>query len=354
MLYNPNVVNELIKSWEAGFEARLFDNRVTLDFSLYKSNATNQLLDIPMDRLSGRRARKLNAGNIENKGFELMLGLQPVRNDNFTWDIMANISKNINNIIDIAESEDVTQYQIGGFDAVSVMAINGQRYGAIYGNTFARVTDDKSPYFGRIIVDANGIPTQDAEKVLLGSQQPDALVGLTNTFTYKNLSFSFLIDARFGGVIFSGTNHGLKSSGRAEATVVNGERADIIYNGVVSNGSGGYTENTTAVSPQLFWEGVTTVSGTNLGIAEDNIFDATNIRIRNVQLNYNLPKGWINGIGAQHAKVGFSANNVLMLKSHLNGVDPESVFATGTNAVGFEMYSPPTTRTYFFNFSISF
>ncbi|MGV4556568.1 hypothetical protein [Ornithobacterium rhinotracheale] len=91
-----------------------------------------------------------------------------------------------------------------------------------------------------------------------------------------------------------------------------------------------------------------------MGITEDNLYDATNIRIRNIQIGYKLPSKLTDAIGIQSGKIGFSVNNVLMLKSHLNGIDPESVYATGTNATGFEYFSPPTSRSYFINFSLSF
>lgn len=352
VLYNSDVRNELIKSWELGIDAKFFNNRLGIDFSVYKSNATNQLLNIPLNSMSGRTAKKINAGNIENKGFELMLTGRPISTENFSWDMTVNLSKNINTVLELAEG--VEQYGLGGFDNLSILAVAGERYGMIYGTKYTRVEDTTSPYYGRIVVDANGIPeASSSDKYYLGNQQPDALLGVTNTFNYKNLSLSFLIDARFGGKIFSGTNHGLKNSGRSTATVVNGERADFVYNGVVSDGAGGYVENTKAVSPQDFWTGVSTKSG-NLGVTEENLYDATNIRLRNVQLNYRLPQDWVKHLGGQNAKVGFSVNNVWMIKSNLNGVDPEAVFATGTNAIGYENFSPPTMRSYYFNITVNF
>ncbi|MDO4229374.1 MAG: SusC/RagA family TonB-linked outer membrane protein [Capnocytophaga sp.] len=355
VLYNSNVRNELIKSWEIGLDAKFFNNRLGIDLSFYKSNATNQLLNIPLNSMSGYSAMKVNAGDIENKGFELMLTGQPIRSENFTWDITVNASKNINTINSLVDgAEPVTQYALGTFDNIQIMAITGERYGVIYGTKYARVEDTASPHYGRIIVNANGLPTTDGQKHILGNQQPDFLLGFTNTFTYKNLSLSILVDGRFGGKIFSGTNYGLKASGRSAATVVNGERADIVYNGVVSDGAGGYVENTKAISPQDFWSSQSGGTYGNLGVTEDNLFDATNIRIRNLQLNYRLPNDWVKGFGAQSAKVGMSINNVVMLKSYLNGVDPESVYATGTNAVGFENFSSPTMRSYYFNVTVSF
>jgi len=351
-LYNPDLKSELIKSKEIGFEGRFFNNRLALDFAWYQSNATNQLISLPLDPLSGYNSKKVNAGDVQNKGFELALRGKIIHNpEGFNWEASLNYSKNENTIESL--SEDVTQYQLGGFDNLAVLAVEGGGYGEIWGTKYVRVEDQASPYFGQIVVEGDGLFARDSNKFKLGDQQPDAMLGITNTFTYKNVSLGFLIDARIGGEIFSGSNHALQRSGSAAVTVVNGERNDIIVDGVVSDGNGGYTPNTVAVSPQQYWEALTLRTG-NLGINEANVYDATNVRLRNVNVNYTLPSEWLGNSGLQSAKIGLSANNVWMIKNNLNGIDPESVFATSTNATGFEYLSSPTTSSVFLNVSLSF
>ena len=353
-LFNQDLVSELIKSKEIGLEARFFNNRLGLDFALYQSNATNQLIDLPLDPLSGYNYKKVNAGDVQNKGFELSVNAKIIHNpEGLNWESSINYSANKNTIEKLAE--DVTQFALGGFDNLAVLAVEGGSYGEIWGTKYARVEDQASADFGKIILDANGLPefAEGGKKFKLGNQQPKAMIGFSNNFTYKNLSLGFLIDARLGGEIFSGTNHVLQQSGKAAVTVVSGERNDIIANGVISDGSGGYTANDVGVSPQRYWEALTLRSG-NLGINEANVYDATNIRLRNINVNYTIPSEWLGNSGVQGAKIGLSANNVWMLESHLNGVDPESVYVTRTNATGFEYLSPPTTSTVFLNVSLSF
>ncbi|MBO3098759.1 SusC/RagA family TonB-linked outer membrane protein [Gelidibacter pelagius] len=353
-LFNPDLRSELIKSQEVGFEARFFNNRLGLDFAWYKSNATNQLIGLPLDPLSGYNEKMVNAGDVQNKGVELSLNGRILDDpEGFSWDASINYSTNKNTIESLAD--DVTQFRLGGYDNLSVLAIEGGGYGEIWGTKFDRVTDQTSPYYGQIILDGTGLPVaaNNGERFKLGEQQPKAMIGFSNNFTYKNLSLGFLIDARIGGEIFSGSNHAMQLSGNAAVTVVNGERADIVVDGVVSDGSGGYTVNSQGVSPQRYWEAITTRSG-NLGINEANIYDATNVRLRNINLNYSIPSEWLGGSGIQNLKLGLSANNVWMLKNNLNGIDPESVFATSTNATGFEYLSPPTTSSVFLNVSLSF
>lgn len=350
-LYDPTVQNELVRSYELGAELRFFNNRFGLDVAWYKSNSLNQLIGIPMDPLSGYRRRWINAGDIGNKGIEVQLNAGVLTNRNSVqWNIAANFARNKSKIHRL--TDDVLQYPLGGFDAVSVLAVVGSEYGDIYGTQFARVTDESSQYYGQLLLSGDGLPQKvQGPSVKLGNQQPEGLLGVTNTVAYKGLSMSFLVDARFGGKIFSSTNLLMQENGTAAVTVVNGDRQDFVVDGVVQSGDS-YEKNTKAVSPQLYWQ--TGIAIDNLGITEANLYDATNIRLRNIQLNYDLPAKWLSKSPLQRARVGVSCNNVWMIKSHVPGIDPESVFATGTNAVGFENSSAPTTRSFLFNLTLGF
>lgn len=352
ILYDDRVVNELIKSYEAGAEMRFFKSRIGFDVSFYKSNATNQLINLPLDPLSGYSYKKINAGNVQNKGVELMVDANVLSNpQSLNWNLALNYSHNNNTLKYL--SEDVTQYKLGGYDDISILAVAGQKYGEIYGSKFLRVNSPGSAMDGQVLLDANGLPQRGEQNVRLGNQQADALVGITNTFGYKSFNLSFLIDGRFGGKIFSSTLAGMQESGTASNTVVNGSRDNMVASGAVLNpATNTYEANTKAVSPQQYWTAVAGVG--NLGITEANLYDATNIRLRNVNLSYNLSAKLLAKTFIQRAKIGVSCNNVWLITSHLNGIDPESVFATGGNAVGFENSSAPTTRTFSFNLTLGF
>lgn len=352
ILFDPNVKSELIKSTEVGAEFRFFKNKFGLDFSWYKSNATNQLIDLPMDPLSGYTAKKINAGNLQNTGVELMVDAQFFSNPkSFKWNLSANYSHNNNTVKYI--SDNVNRYNLGGFDDVRILAVAGEKYGEIYGSRFARVNDQSSPFFGQVIVDGNGLPLRDPEIVKLGNQQATALLGFTNTFAYKGIGLSFLVDARFGGQLFSASNAIMQQNGTAAVTVVNGSRNNLVADGVFFDPTTNkYLKNTKEIAPQQYW---TAVAGNgNIGITEANLYDASNIRLRNVNLSYELSQKFLAKTPIQRVNIGFSVNNVWLIQSHLNGIDPESVFATGTNAVGFENASAPTSRTYLFNLTLGF
>ena len=353
-LFDSSVRSELIKSYEVGVEAKFFDNRLGLDFAWYKSNATRQLINLPMDPMSGYENRKINAGDIQNRGIELELYgvILPGNNNGLRWDMLLNYSFNRNTIEELIKGDEDGQYEIGGFDALRILAEVGGSYGEIYGSSFKRVEDKSSEFYGQKIMDANGLPEYNTGRSKLGNQQPKAMAGMTNTFSYKGVSLSFLIDGRFGGDIFSGTNHAMQLAGTSNVTVVDGERPEMVVEGVIADGSG-FKKNDQSITAEQYW---TTVGagGGNLGIVEANIYDATNIRLRTVQLGYELPKKLLANTALTRTKLSVSANNVWMIKSNLNGVDPESVFATGTNAVGFENAAPPTSRTFLFNITLGF
>ena len=353
LLKDQNVKSELIKSLEFGAEARFFNNRLGLDFTWYKSNATNQLIAIPMDPLSGYSSMMVNAGDIQNKGIELMADIKILKNSNsLNWSLVANYSKNENKIIDIASDLGVEEYTLGAFDDLFIRATSGGLYGDIYGTRLLRVEDATSPYFGELLLNASGLPQRDAEIVKLGNQQAKGLLGITNALNYKNFGLSFLFDARFGGEIFSASNVGLQRFGTAAVTAPNGERPEFVVEGVTLDAGGAPVKNVHSVTQQQYWNTLATLN--NLGVGEAYLYDATNIRLRNIQLSYDLPGGLLSKTPIQRANVSLSCNNVWMIESHLDGIDPESVFATGTNAVGFEGGAFPTMRSFLFSLSISF
>lgn len=351
-LYNPGIKSQLIKSLELGAEMRFFHNILGIDFTWYKSNATNQIITLPMDPLSGYNGEIINAGNIQNEGIEIAADARILsKPGGFNWSTNVNFSMNNNTVKSLYPG--VEKYPLGGFDQIAVNAVVGQRYGQIYGSRIDRVTDTKDPNYGKMILTAQGLPQADpAGDTLLGNQQSRAIIGWTNRFAYKHFTLSVLLDAALGGKEFSFTLSSMETAGTAAATVVNGKRDSMVVAGVqLASGGSGYVNNTTKVSPQQYWAAL---GVGNTGITEANLFDASNIRVRNVQLAYLLPKSFIQGSPIQRASLAFSCNNVWMISSHMHGVDPESSFATGSLATGFESGSAPTTRTYTITLNLGF
>lgn len=348
--FDPNVVAEKLRTYETGLNARFF-NRVDLDVNYYDTHATNQLLSIPLNPLSGYNGMMVNAGDIQNKGLEVTLNADVFRGQDFTWNMLVNYSANRNKIISLYPG--VSAFFLGGYDSLSFQANPGGFYGSIWGSSYQRVDDPNSQYNGKIIVDKTGLPMANNVPKLLGDQTSRGLLGVTNSFKYKEFGLSFQVDGRFGGQFFSGTERTLDAVGLGKATVVNGARENFVVDGVVADGNGGFAQNTEEVTPQNYWAAVTARGG-NLGINEAFLHSATNVRLRNIQLTYSLPKSLLERTPLQAVKASFSINNVFMIYSAVKGVDPEAVYATGSNAIGFENMNMPSYRTFLFNLSVSF
>jgi TonB-linked SusC/RagA family outer membrane protein len=351
--YNPDIKSQLIKSIELGAEMRFFKNVLGFDFTWYKSNATNQIIHLPLDPLSGYTDEIINAGNVQNAGIEISADARILSNPSpnaLNWTVSLNFAQNNNTVKSLYPG--VNKYQLpgGGFDQIGVFGVAGQRYGQIYGSQLARVSDPKDANYGKLILSGAGLP-QGTGDTLLGNQQARQVIGMTNKFSYKHFTLSVLIDGSLGGKMYSFTLSSMETAGTAAATVVNGARDSMVVAGVVSTGANQYAPNTTRISPQQYWRALGTG---NTGITESNLYDASNIRIRNVQLAYSLPKSMINGTVIQRASLAFSCNNVWLISSHMHGVDPESSYATGSPAIGFESGSIPPTRTYYVTLSLGF
>lgn len=352
-LFDSSVRSELIKSWEAGFDVRFLQNRLGLDFAWYKTNATRQLLNLPLDPFAGYSSRKVNAGNIQNEGLEISLNgaiFQSHDPQGFNWNATAQFSLNRNKIIDLYPG--VTLYDIKTLDAIQIVAAQGSYYGDIYGQTFLRVTDKDSPHYGKVIVGEDGLPLISTEKSKVGNQSPDWMLGLTNSFSYKGFNLSFLIDFRIGGDIYSATASNLFVRGNAAGTVVNGERQDFVVPNTVVQKDGGYVDNNVPVTHQNYWERIGSTG--NYGLPEVFTYDATNIRLRNITLGYTFNKNMLKKTPFQRLNLSATCNNVWMIHYNLPGIDPESVSATNTNATGFENGAAPTSRSFTFNVTVGF
>ena len=273
-----------------------------------------------------------------------------MRTRDFLWRSTLNFSANKNKIIDLADG--VEEYSLGGYDNLRIVAKVGGDYGDIYGSKYARVEDETSPHYGKLILNGDGLPTAASGSHYLGNQNPVAQLGWINSFTWKDLTASFQVDARIGGKMFSGTLGTMENAGTAAWTVDG--RDKMVVDGVVKDGDN-YVVNTKETTGEKYWQQISGRAGGNLGISEENLYDATNVRLRNISLAYSLPKRLLSGQNIfQSVKVGFSCTNVFMIYSKMRGLDPESIFATSTNAIGFEYGAAPTSRAYVFNVSFGF
>jgi len=264
-----------------------------------------------------------------------------VNSGDLKWDLSLNFSKNNNELVELIEGTENFIFTTTNSGVMWVQATVGGGFGDIYGSTYNKTTD------GKIIVDANGRPTQ-GDKVLLGNYQPDWVGGLSSSLIYKDLSFRFLIDARIGGQVYSGTDAAMDAAGVSERTL---EYRDggIVVEGVVNTGTGDapvYTANTKSITAQEYW-------GAMSGIAENYIYDQTNIRLREMSLTYDLTK-LVAKTPFKGASLSVIGRNLLFFKNAVENFDPESSYSTSNYAQGVLFYTMPSTRSFGFNLNLKF
>jgi|GEM_PF-291173 len=343
----PDLKPELSPGLEFGTDWSFFNDRISLALSVYKTNSINQLFSIQLPPTSGYSNQWINAGNVENKGIEFAIYAMPLKINDFSWTTNINFSKNTNKIIEL--SPEIKETKLSGSERLATIGIReGGSYGDIYGQTWAKNES------GQHLVDDKGLPIIEQDQKV-GSVLPDFMAGWSNTFKYKNISLSVLIDGRVGGMVVSGTDAYLGYYGLASYTEAFRD-GGLILDAVHKDGSG----NTTAIDAETFW---TTVSQSGrAAYTEFFTYDATNFRVREIALGYtfNLKNKLLHA--ARVSLVGsnlfflYRGNAILDIKGMPDRkipIDPEVGLGAG-NSQGLESGTPPISRSIGLNFKLFF
>lgn len=341
-----NLKPQIATTRELGIDLRFLRNRITLDATYYNTNTRNQILSIDIPTSTGYFAKRINAGSITNRGYEVVLGLTPIQtkrgSNGFNWDIRANFSANQQIVNELNES--LTQYSVqSGWSGLQIKARVGEAYG-LYGSKWRRSPD------GQIVINAATGLRETVTDQYLGKINPDWLLGVGNYFSFKGFTLGGLIDIRQGGVFFSGTTAALRASGMASETVA-GRDGIFIDKGVNLNPTTGlYEENRTPVqSMQDFWGSYGSTTNT-----EGNVFDASFVKLRELSFTWAVPAQWLERKAIKALAVGFEARNLWLIKSYVPHVDPESsYFGTASAGDGVEFNSFPSTRSYGVNLKLT-
>ncbi|MCR8666069.1 SusC/RagA family TonB-linked outer membrane protein [Aestuariibaculum sp. M13] len=338
---NPNLKPEISSSVEFGADLRFFSNKLGLDFTYFKTNTKNQIFSINTPEASGYSRSVINGGEIQNKGIELVLTATPIETENFSWDVMANYASYDSEVISISEGRE--ELVLGEGRLVRSKVVKGGEYGDLYIKGFQRNDD------GEIIVNSAGLPiaTNDFD-VLAGNFNPDWTAGLKNSFRYKDFSLSVLFDFRIGGEVISYTQARQAGMGVSTLTLA-GRENGFVVDGVVDNGDGTYSQNTTSVTAEQYW----TEIGQRTPVAEDFIYDATNIRLREAVLGYSMPKKMLQKSLFSSIDISLVGRNLFFVLNEAKYFDPEQGAGTG-NLQGIESFNIPSTRDYGVNVKFGF
>lgn len=339
-LNNLELRPERAKSYEVGLELDMFNRRVGLDASYYRTRTEDQITPVPVSNATGFGQVLLNAGTIENKGLELSLHLVPVQTEDFQWNMNINWAKNKNTVITLAEGIDNLELASlqGG---VSINAAPGEPYGAIRGTDYVYNED------GRRIVNSSGYylrtPNSNA---IIGNIQPDWNGGIQNSFGYKNWSLEFLIDVQKGGDIFSldtwyGFATGLYDITVGENDLGNPKRnplsqgGGIILPGVDEDGN----ENNTRARFDYYANPYGYARDANAG----HVYDASYVKLREASLSYDFGDNVLDVIPFTDASISFIGRNLWIIHKNIPYSDPEAGLSAG-NIQGYQSGAYPTFR----------
>ncbi len=341
-LHNAGFKPEISTSYEAGLDVRLLNNRIGLDVTVYRNNTRNQILEVPLDPTTGYSRAVLNAGMVRNQGIEAVVNLQPVKSKNFSWNSTITWSKNENEVLELAEGMDGKQ-DIGYGGNATIQARVGGTTGDIYGFGFMRSPE------GKIIYTTDGLPARPADIQYIGCAYPDWKGGIQNEFAYKNFRFSFLIEGRYGGIIYSQTHHKSTEQGKLKHTLRGREENFIIGDGVIDDGTGHFIPNTKKVLPVDFY-----VEYWRRANVEANSFDASFVKLRETRIEYALPKSVLGKTFLKQVTVALYGRDLLMITS-FPIFDPETAALNGSTILpGVEMGQLPSTRTMGLNLTVKF
>ncbi len=334
--------------YEIGGEFQFLDGLFGLDVTYYNTVTSDQIISLPRPPSTGFGALRTNVGEVSNKGIELVLDASPFRGRDFAWTLTTNFAKNTNRVESLADGVDEIVIA-SGFNGLQVVAEPGESLG-LYG--LGWLTDDDGNY----IIDENTGLRRAGERQRLGSTDPDFRVGLNNAFRFRDFDFSFLIDWKQGGVVFSQTVNSLRRAGVSEETATN-RFGSFIDQGVIITGTDD-DGNITSTRPndvpvqsmQAFWQNIARAD-----VMQGGIYESTYVKLRQVRIGYTLPRSLLENTFLGTASVGFEARNLFTLFTTVPHIDPETnLFGSASDGQGIEWNNLPSTRQYGFNVRFTF
>ncbi|AZA80714.1 SusC/RagA family TonB-linked outer membrane protein [Chryseobacterium lactis] len=336
---NSDLKPQRSKEFELGTEVHFLRDRITLDFAYYKTKTINQIIPLAISSGTGFTSKVINAGRIDNTGYEVQLGLVPIKSNDFTWNIDVNWSKNTNKVIEL--NPGIDNILLNSFTGgVSLNARVGEAWGTLVGNDYTYLNGQKviNPKTGKYLQNSNQI---------IGNTTPDWIGGIRNSINYKGFSLSFLIDVRKGGNVFSTDMYYGLSSGLYKETAMGDFRdKNVILPGVLPNG----TPNNIPLSP--LDNGSST--GYKTQPPSEFVYDGSFVKLREASVGYTLPKSLLAGTKIYDAKISIVGRNLWIIHKNLPYADPEAMIGGGLNSYGWSIGSMPTTRDIGVNVTFKF
>jgi hypothetical protein len=343
---NADLGPEFTTNKEIAFELGFFKNRLTLEYTHYWQDSKDLIFAVPVSATAGITSVVLNAGSLSNKGNELAINATPIKSKSFSWDVDVTYTQFKSIVNKLAPG--VTNIFLGGFTTPNIRLVEGDEYGQIYGNAYQRDPNKGN----KIIVGANGLPLITSGVQKIGNPNPKWIGGLTNTFNYKGLSLSVLLEYKKGGDQYSRNLADLQRNGVAIETAefARYDAAGVatkpyIFDAVYANGQ----PNTTYVTAEQYWGN----SG-KFAAAEGFIWETTWFRVREASLSYRIPSSVLRKLPFGSAEFSVFGRNLYLHAPNYPHLDPEQNALGISNAQGLEFNALPQTRSLGVGLKLSF
>ena len=323
-------------SYEFGLDYRMFKNRLGVDLTYYNSYTKNQILAINTPATSGFTGKMINAGKIKSHGVELMITGTPIQTKDWKWDVTLNWGMNRTECEEL--DPNVQRHTLGSTRIASVVVENGGKFGDIVANNAY-----KRDAQGRILVDDEGMPIKETDKVI-GNMMPDWTGSIGTSLQWKDFSFSALVDIRYGGNFISMTDNYATTAGNSERSLAG--RDGMVVDGIVESTG---QKNTKQISAEQYWS---SVGGSN-GVAEEFMYDATYVKLRELSFGWNLPQIWLRKTPLKAVKISAVARDLFYIYKDAP-VSAEAAFSREDYSQAFEYASLPPTRTFGFSLNVKF
>ncbi len=333
----PTLQAETTETFEIGAEFGFWNDRISVDLTYYNSVSSDQIVNLDISAASGFTGRVLNAGEIENEGWELTTNANLIRTNAFSWDFSLNFTKFTNTVTELPDG--VERISLAGFTSTSSNAIEGEPYGVIFGSRFRRNEE------GQLIIGSNGWPLVEPTDGPVGDPNPDFLMGIRNTVSWKGITVSALLDIRQGGDVWCGTCGIMDYFGTSQRTSNQRGVTDFVFPGIsVDDGS----PNTTPVdfaNPANGLGGNRWVRYAFGGLSEESIYDGSWVRLRELTVSYELPSSLFDNNFIQGVNISFTGRNLFLI-TDFPGIDPETNLTGASNGIGLEYFNMPNTKSY--------
>jgi TonB-linked SusC/RagA family outer membrane protein len=332
---NKGLLPYKVTSTELGLEAKLFNNKLGIDFSIYDKKTTNDIISSQISGTSGYGSVLINVGEVSNKGVELLLTATPYKASNLTWNVSLNMGYNESKVVKISDQLTSLNLDQARYMDASIQHITGKAFGQIMAYDFKRNAA------GKILLNAG--KAQRGNLVEMGSGVSPLTMGLNNSFSFGDFNFEFLIDGKFGGYIYSGTNAFGMYRGKTAETLP-GREGGIVADGI-DEATG--LKNTVNINTHDYYQSIA------LSISTPFVYKSDFIKLRQVIFSYNVPSKMMAKSPFKGASVSVVGRNLLMIMKNTPNIDPESTYNSG-NAQGLEYYGAPSVRSFGINLNLKF